>query len=475
MAAVPADLADAPAHRLERLFASGEASPVEACRAVLARIERLDPAYKAFVRVDAGGALAAARASEARWRGRSPLGPLDGVPVSIKDLILTRGLPTLRGSFTIDENQPWDTDAPVVARLREAGAVLLGKTATPEFGCKGETNSARTGFTRNPWNPAKTPGGSSGGAAAAVALGMGPIAVGTDGAGSVRIPAAFCGTFGLKPSFGRVPAYPLSPFGTVAHLGPHTMDVRDAALAMNAMKRPDARDWTSLPPDDDDYTAVVGQGFAGLRVAWSPRLGYAQVHPEVAAGVLAAVRSLEAAGARVEEVDPGFEDPLEITTGLWFVGAWTVWNTLTPGQQARTDPDFRAQADLGSRLSALHVQQLQIRRGILGSHMRQFMQGYDLLVTPSVAVPAFDIRPPGSVAMSAEAMLGWTPFSYPFNLTQQPACTVPCGLTADGLPIGIQFVGPMFRDDIVLRAAAAYEAIRPIPRPPVVGDALRRA
>ncbi len=469
MAAPIHDLANAPAHRLARLFASGEASPVEACRAVLARIERFNPEYKAFVHVDAEGALAAAQASESRWRSGSSLGPLDGVPVSIKDLILTKGQPTLRGSFTVDENQPWDVDAPVTARLREAGAVILGKTATPEFGCKGETNSPRSGFTRNPWNPARTPGGSSGGAAAAVALGMGPIAVGTDGAGSVRIPAAFCGTFGLKPSFGRVPAYPLSPFGTVAHLGPLTMDVRDAALAMNVMKRPDARDWTSLPADEGDYTAALDQGIAGLRIAWSPRLGYAQVNPEVAASVLAAVRSLEAAGALVEQVDPGFDDPLDITTGLWFVGAWTVWNSLTPEQQARTDPDFSAQAELGSRLSALHVQQLHMRRGVLGSHMRQFMQRYDLLVTPSVAVPAFDVRAPGSGAMSPEAMLAWTPFSYPFNLTQQPACSVPCGFTADGLPIGLQFVGPMFRDDLVLRAAAAYEALQPIPRPSVPG------
>ena len=299
---------------------------------------------------------------------------------------------------------------------------------------------------------------------------MGPIAVGTDGAGSVRIPAAFCGNFGLKPSFGRVPAYPLSPMGTVAHLGPHSMDVRDAALAMNVMKRPDARDWTALPPNDDDYTAALGKGFAGLRVAWSPRLGYAQVHPEVAAGVKAAVRAIESAGARVEEVDPGFDDPLEITTGLWFVGSWMVWNTLTPEQQAVTDPDFRAQAELGRHISALHVQQLQARRVDLGSRMRQFMQHYDLLVTPSIAVPAFEIRAPGSVPMTPEAMLSWTPFSYPFNLTQQPACTVPCGLTADGLPIGIQFVGPMFRDDLVLRAGAAYEAIRPIPRPPVLQE-----
>ena len=274
-----------------------------------------------------------------------------------------------------------------------------------------------------------------------------------------------CGNSGLKPSFGRVPAYPLSPFGTVAHLGPHTMDVRDAAMAMNVMKRPDARDWTSLPPNTLDYTAALGDGFAGLRIAYSPRLGYAKVDAEVAAAVQAAVHAVASAGAIVEEVDPGIEDPLEITTGLWFIGAWTVWNTLTPAQQERTDPDFRAEALLGSELSALHVQQLHLRRGALGSHMRQFMERYDLLVTPSTAVPAFAIREPGTAPMTPEAMLGWTPFSYPFNLTQQPACTVPCGLTRDGLPIGIQFVGPMFRDELVLRAAAAYEAIRPIPRP----------
>ncbi|MBE7941412.1 MULTISPECIES: amidase [Ramlibacter] len=461
------DLADLPAHRLASLYRAGEASPVEALAAVQARIDRFNDEYKAFVHLDPGGAAAAARASEARWQAGRALGPLDGVPVSIKDLILTRGMPTLRGSRTVDEKQPWDVDAPVTARLREAGAVLLGKTATPEFGCKGETNSPRSGYTRNPWNRDRTPGGSSGGAAAAVALGMGPIAVGTDGAGSVRIPAAFCGNYGIKPSFGRVPAYPLSPFGTVAHLGPHTLDVRDAALALNVMKRPDARDWHSLPPNDDDYTATLEDGLKGLRVAWSPTLGYARVDPEVAAACERAVRTLADLGAHVEQVDPGFEDPLEITTGLWFIGSWTVWNTLTPEQQAVTDPDFRAEAELGSRLSALHVSQLNVRRGALGSHMRQFMLGHDLLVTPSVAVPAFEVRPPGSMAMTPEAMLGWTPFSYPFNLTQQPACTIPCGLTGDGLPIGLQFVGPMFRDDLVLRAARAYETAQPVARPPV--------
>ena len=464
------DLTQCPAHELLQLYRSGQASPVEATQAVLARIERLNPQINAFCVVDPDAALASARASEARWQAHrssgAPVGELEGVPTTIKDLILTRGWPTLRGSRTIDPQQAWDVDAPATARLREAGAVLLGKTTTPEFGCKGETNSPATGITRNPWNTAHTPGGSSGGAAAAVAAGLGPLAVGTDGAGSVRIPAAFCGNVGLKPSFGRVPAYPLSPFGSVAHLGPHTMSVRDAALMMNVLKKPDARDWTSLPPESTDYTVGLEDGIRGLRIAYSPTLGYARnVHPEIAAAVDAGVRQLQALGAHVEQVDPGFDDPLDITTGLWFLGAHTVWSGLTPEQQAVTDPDFRAEAALGAQLSAAQVQQLNLRRGVLGSHMRQFMQRYDLLVTPSVAVPAFEARAAGTVPMDPQAMLGWTPFSYPFNLTQQPAITVPCGLTSKGLPMGLQIVGPMFGDALVLRAARAFESVHPVPRP----------
>ncbi len=464
------DLTQCPAHELIALYRSGQASPVEATQAVLARIERLNPQLNAFCLVDADAALAAARDSQARWQAHrssgAPVGELEGVPTSIKDLILTRGWPTLRGSRTIAPQQPWEADAPATARLREAGAVLLGKTTTPEFGCKGETNSPATGITRNPWNTGCTPGGSSGGTAAAVAAGLGPLSVGTDGAGSVRIPAAFCGNVGLKPSFGRVPAYPLSPFGTVAHLGPHTMSVRDAALMMNVLKQPDARDWTALEADSSDYTLGLDDGVRGLRIAYSPTLGYAQnVHPEIAAAVEAAVRQLQALGAHVEQVDPGFEDPLEITTGLWFLGAHTVWSGLTPQQQAVTDPDFRAEAELGAQLTALQVQQLHQRRGVLGSHMRQFMQRYDLLVTPSVAVPAFEARSAGSVPMDPQAMLGWTPFSYPFNLTQQPAISVPCGLTQAGLPMGLQIVGPMFGDALVLRAARAFESVQPVARP----------
>ena len=464
----PTQLTECTASELLQLYRSGGASPVEATQAVLARIHRLNPQLNAFCLVDDEAALASARASEARWRQGATIGLLDGVPTSIKDLILTRGWPTRRGSRTVDVNQPWEVDAPVTARLREAGAVLLGKTTTPEFGCKGETNSPLTGISRNPWNLSRTPGGSSGGTAAAVAAGLGPLSVGTDGAGSVRIPAAFCGNFGLKPSFGRVPAYPLSPFGSVAHLGPHTMSVADAALMLNVMSQPDARDWTSLPFDARDYRVGLDDGVRGLRIAYSPNLGYAKnVHPEVAAAVDRAVKDLQALGAVVEAVDPGIDDPLDICTGLWFLGAHTLYSGMTPAQQAVADPDLVAEAALGAGLSALQIQHLNLRRGALGSHLRQFMQRFDLIATPAVAIPAFEARPAGHTPIDATTLLGWTPFSYPFNLSQQPACTIPCGLTADGLPIGLQLVGPMFGDAMVLRAARAFESVRPIARPPL--------
>ena len=240
---------------------------------------------------------------------------------------------------------------------------MLGKTTTPEFGCKAETNSPLHGITRNPWKLTCTPGGSSGGAASAVAAGLGPLAVGTDGAGSVRIPAAFCGNVGMKPSFGRVPAYPLSPFGSVAHLGPHTMSVTDCALMLNVMKQPDARDWHALPPDLADYTIGLNDGLRGLRIAYSPTLGHAKVHPEIARAVAQAVRSLEAQGALVTQVDPGFEDPIDISTGLWFAVAWQLWRSLTPAQQALADPDFAAEAALGSAIDADKLHQLNQRRG----------------------------------------------------------------------------------------------------------------
>ena len=465
-----ADLTQFTAIQLLGLYRSGEASPVEATQAVLQRIARLNPLLNAFCLIDEAAAMASARQSEARWQAHRRSGAgvlsLDGVPMSIKDLILTQGWPTLRGSKTVNPDQPWEVDAPVTARLREAGAVLLGKTTTPEFGCKGETNSLLTGISRNPWNPARTPGGSSGGASAAVSAGLGPLAIGTDGAGSVRIPAAFCGNVGFKPSFGRVPAYPLSPFGSVAHLGPHAMTVEEVALLMNAIALPDARDWTSLPFDGVDYLAGLKGGVKGLRVAYSPTLGYAKnVDPEIAAATAQAAKHLQDLGAVVEQVDPLTEDPLDISTGLWFAGAYQVWQTLNPSQLALTDPDFKSQAELGAQLDANAIHALTQRRGVLGSHLRQFMQRFDLILTPSTAVTAFKALPAGHSVMNSAAMLGWTPFSYPFNLSQQPAISLPCGLTLDGLPMGVQLVGTMFGDAKLLQAAQALQACYPMQRP----------
>ena len=345
--------------------------------------------------------------------------------------------------------------------------MLIGKTTTPEFGCKGETNSPLTGITRNPWDTTKTPGGSSGGTAAAVAAGMGPLSIGSDGAGSVRIPAAFCGNFGLKPSFGRVPAYPLSPFGTVSHLGPHTMSVADGALMMNVLKQPDAATGHRFHPTAPTTPPTSTAASTGCECSSRRRSAMPRSTRRLRAVLPRRSTSWRRSARGSKSVDPGFEDPLPITTGLWFTGAWTLWNTLTPAQQEVTDPDFAAEASLGREMSSLDVQRLNLRRGELGSKMRQLMQHYDLIVTPSVAVPAFEARPAGS----RPARPGIDARMDTVLVSVQPHAAArvhdPVRPDASGLPIGMQLVGPMFADALVLRAARAYEQVRPIPRPPI--------
>ncbi|HZN85916.1 MAG TPA: amidase [Burkholderiales bacterium] len=453
------------ATELLQLYRTKSLSPVEAARAVLARIAELNPVLNCFNLIDAKSALDAARASEARWMKGAPMGPLDGVPASIKDIILTRGWPTRRGSKTTDPAGPWNDDAPAVARLREAGAVLVGKTTTPEFGWKGVTDSPLTGITRNPWNPKKTPGGSSGGSAAAVAAGMGPLTVGTDGGGSIRIPCGFTGLFGLKPSFGRVPAWPLSPFGTVAHLGPMTRTVSDAALMLNVLAQPDARDWTSLPYDKRDYLAGLEDGVQGLRIAYSPTLGYARVDKEIAALVKSAVEVFANLGAKVEEVDPGFDNQLEVFTLHWFPGAAYVVRGIPAAKRKLMDPGLLDVARQGEKITLKQVQDAVAKRGALGVLMNKFHQKYDLLLTPTLPVPAFDAGREFPGAGGKRRWTDWTPFSYPFNLTQQPAASIPCGLTRAGLPAGLHIVGPKYGDAQVLRAARAFEEVRPLVMP----------
>lgn len=438
-------------------------SPVEVTAACIRRIERHGPALNAFVHVDGEGALAAARESEARWRRGAPAGPLDGVPVTIKDLILTRGMPTRRGSKAIDPAGPWDTDAPVTARLREAHAVILGKTSTPEMGWKAVTDSPLIGVARNPWNPTMTPGGSSGGAGIAAATGMGALHVGTDGGGSIRVPASFCGIFGLKPSFGRVPAWPLSPTGTVAHLGPMTRTVSDAALMLNTITRPDLRDWHSLPYDSRDYLGGIDDGIAGARIAWSPTLGRFDVEREIADVVARAVRAFAEAGAVVEPVDPPLPDVHEIFRPHWWVGCYNAVRAFPAERRALLDPGLASIAEEGSRIGLDDYLNAIAARGMLGATLREFHARYDFLVTPTVAVAPFTAGrlAPESLGDVGSDWTRWASFSYPFNLTQQPAATVPCGSTPSGLPVGLQIVGAMHDDRGVLRAARAFERVRP--------------
>jgi len=449
------------ATELIEAYAAGRQSPVDVAKAVLARIEALDPEVNAFCHREPEATLASARASEARWRSGEPVGRLDGVPVSVKDLVLTKGWPTVRGSRTTNLSQPWNDDAPSVARLREHGAVIVGKTTTPEFGWKGVTDNLVTGITRNPWNHNHTPGGSSGGAAVAAALGMGALHIGTDGGGSVRIPAAFSGIVGFKASAGRVPVYPTSPFGTLSHVGPMTRTVADAALMLTVMAEPDARDPLALEYDPRDYTAVLAGGVAGMRIAYSPDLGYAKVDPGVAKLVEAAAKTFEDLGAVVELADPGFENPQDVFRAHWYTGAAYLLRTLSTEQRALLDPGLERASTAGRAYSLTDYFDAVQARNRLTATIRSFHEKYDLLLTPTMPTTAFPLGEASPIGEFGGEWDNFSPFTYPFNLSGQPAISVPCGLAEDGLPAGLQIVGRPFDEVSVLRAAAAFAEARP--------------
>lgn len=455
------DLSTQTAAQLVAGYAAGDFSPVEVTRAALEQAERVQPQLNAFVRIDAEDALARARASEERWRRGEPAGLVDGVPVSVKDILLQRGGPSFKGSWSVHAGQgPWEEDAPAVARLREHGAVFLGKTTTPEFGWKGVTDSPRHGATGNPYDPSRTAGGSSGGGSAAVATGAGPLALGTDGGGSVRIPASFCGIFALKPTYGRVPIYPASAFGTLAHVGPMTRDAADAALTMDVISAPDSRDWSQLAPPADGFRDGLTGGVRGLRVAYSPSLGgQVDVRADVAEAVRRSVERLAELGAVVEEADPDFADPVEAFHTLWFSGAARVTEHFDAEQRAALDPGLREVCEEGAARSALDYLAAVDVRMAMGKAMGRFHETYDLLVTPTMPGTAFGIGREVPEGSRERRWTSWTPFTYPFNMTQQPAASVPCGMDADGLPMGVQLVAARHGDGLVLRAAhALYES-----------------
>ncbi|MFM9270267.1 amidase [Halomonas elongata] len=462
----PAELADLTAGEALVLFRRRALSPVELAEDCLRRIERDNPHVNAFAHVDGDQVLATAHASEARWQAGTPCGALDGVPTTIKDLTLTRGMPTRFGSATSNAEGPWDTDAPISRHLREAGAVILGKTTSPEFGWKGVTDNPLHGITRNPWDLNLTSGGSSGGAATAAALNLGLLHQGSDAGGSIRIPCSFTGTFGIKPTFGWIPQWPASAMGTLSHLGPMTRTVADSALMLSVMARPDPRDGYLGNPMAEEWLTRPPTSLHGWRIAYSPDLGFVDVAPDIASRVRETVSVLQELGATVEEVNPGFGDVLDTFNTLWFAGASQVLERLDEADQQRLDPGFLDIAQRGQDISLRDYLAACRGRERLTARMQSFHHDFDLLVTPTMPISPFaaghNVPPDGPY----RDWMDWTPFSYPFNLTQQPAASLPCGLDGQGLPVGIHLVGPRFQDLKVMHVAQLLEARLPRLIPP---------
>jgi aspartyl-tRNA(Asn)/glutamyl-tRNA(Gln) amidotransferase subunit A len=459
-------IADLTGADLARLYRRGELSPVEVARDCLSRI-KANHAVNAFLAIEPDGVLAAAAASEARWRAGGPLGRLDGVPVSIKDNIWVKGLPTRRGSKTSDVT-PAPADSPAVARLREQGAVILGKTCMPEHGWIGVCHSPLTGITRNPWNLEHTPGGSTGGGAAAALLGLGVLHLGTDGAGSLRIPAAFSGVFGMKPSFGQVPVYPALMLNVLSHQGPITRQVADAALMLSVIAQPDARDMAAWKTPAPDFTSRLNDGVRGLRVALSPRLGHvATLDPEIEAAAHKAALVLQEQGALIEAADPPLERALDLIRAMWWPVAAAIVDAVAPPRRTEMDPGFLAIAERGRRYTVPDYLAAYTARAELHSTMLRFYERFDLLLTPTMPITALKVgREMPDSGEFGDDWLNWSPYTYPFNLTQQPAASVPVGMARNGLPMGVQIVGALRADDMVLRAAWVIEQGLPMPQLP---------
>jgi aspartyl-tRNA(Asn)/glutamyl-tRNA(Gln) amidotransferase subunit A len=450
------------ASMLHDRFCRGDASPVDVAMLLLDRIEAMNPQFHAYVTVAREEAMSEARTAERLYREGVRDRPLLGVPVSIKDMTMTMGLRTTFGSLTRAQMIP-AADAPIVERLRRAGVVILGKTNTPEFGWKGESSNRLGWATRNPWKPGVTAGGSSGGAAAAVALGLGPLAQGSDGAGSIRIPASFCGVVGFKPSFGLIPYWPASPVGILSHVGPIARTVRDAALFVDAVAGEHWRDATSAASRPGCLSQTLTNKPAFLRIAWAPRLLDTVVDEEVEAICSNAARVFDDLGYELAESSVTVPDPHEHLEVVWSSGQAAVHRTELPEVRHLLDPGRLEIIDRASRWAAADLAAAELELREYREVFLNMTRDYDVLLTPTVPTRPFTVgldRPPGETAKRA-AGLGWTPFTYVLNVTGQPAVTVPAGWTRDGMPVGLQIAGGWRRDDLVVQMAAQYEEARP--------------
>ena len=449
------------AEEMLSLFATNRLSPVEVLQAVTERVARLNPGLNAFAVLNPR-ALDAAGESAARWRAGRPLGLLDGVPVTVKDLVDLAGFPTRRGSRTTSAD-PVADDAPAVVGLKAAGAVILGKTTTTEYGWKSPGDCPLHGITRNPWNPAYTTGGSSSGAGAAGAAGFGPLHIGTDAGGSIRIPAAWSGLVGLKPTYGRVPQWPAGAFASVACAGPMTRSVRDAALMLSAMARYDLRDPFCLPDDGRDWRDGIEAGVAGLTVGLLSSPGFdAPVDADGIAAVERAAALLADAGAVVEQADAALPDTSEVFGRVWGAALARLVASLPSQLVGLLDPGIREVAATLGGMSAVQFMEAEAMRAAAGHAMARLHQRFDLVLCPTV--PA---GPPLADAPTVDPVralwTAWAPWTFTFNLTRQPAISVPLGLRSDGLPNSVQLAAAQYRDDLVLRAARVLELAEPFP------------
>ena len=446
---------------LKGLLAARRISPVELVEDTLARQEALEPRINAFVNRTPEQALAAARKAERAIAAGEGGGAIAGLPVSVKDLVAVAGVPWTFGSRPFADNVP-DFDAPSVERVRKAGGCIVGKSTTSEFGCKAVTDSPLTGITRNPWNLAKTPGGSSGGGAASVAAGLTPFAVCTDGGGSIRIPSALCGLFGIKAQFGRVPLFPVPAAPTLSHVGSVARTVRDAALLLGVMAGHDRRDPFGVAEPVPDFLGACDDGAGDLRIAWSPTLGYATPDPEVARLCEAAARRFEALGCTVELVEDTLgDDPVELWMAEFYGGIGTKLKELMAARADELDSAVVATLSAGLDGSVVEFFTQVFARYEFRERMRQLFERYDLLLSPTLPCAAFDVgrdTPPG---LGARNVVSWVYYTYPFNLTGQPAASIPAGFTAEGLPVGLQMVAGINREVDILRAAAAFEEAAP--------------
>jgi len=455
------EIHDLSAVELLEAYRTASLSPVEAANAVLARIERWEPHLRATYHLDPEGALASASLAEVRWRRREPAGPIDGVPLMIKDNIATKGVPVPLGTAASDLSSA-TADAPPAARVREAGAVILGKTTMPDYGMLSSGLSSFHPLTRNPWNLACNPGGSSAGAGAGVAAGYGPLHLGTDIGGSVRLPAGWCGIFALKPSLGRIPIDP--PYiGRVA--GPMTRTVADAALLMRVLSLPDRRDHMSLPYEKIEWTRLERDP-KGVRIGLLLDIGVgAPVEPEVRAAVEAAARTFAAAGAIVEPMRPFLTTAmLDGLDKFWRIRAWSEISALPTARRAKILPFIAQWAEVGAGLSGMEVFQGVSQVMAMRAAANAACQSFDYVLSPTAPMPAFPAELPCPTNDPARPFehIG---FTVSFNMSEQPAASINCGYTASGLPIGLQIVGQRFDDLGVLQMARAWELLRPPQHP----------